>query len=84
MTRKKFFRYAYPALMINEFLGVNFTCGLQNTTSCLRTGEEVLLAYGIPSDPNVIWQWILVLIGWWLLYRVLAYLCIEFLQKERR
>ena len=92
--------------MINEFLGENFTCGLQNSTSCYRTGKkrllrdcvmwflfnfvllssgtEVLVVYGIPTDSNVVWQWILALLGWWLLYRFLTYLVIEFLQKERR
>ncbi len=79
-----FFRYTYPALMINEFLGETFTCSLTNSTGCFRTGEQVLLAYGITPDANIVWQWILVLIGWWVLYRVLAYLVIEFLQKERR
>jgi ABC-type multidrug transport system permease subunit len=79
-----FFRYSYPALMINEFLGETFTCGLTNSTACLRTGEQVLLTYGITPDPNIVWQWILAMLGWWLLYRVLAYLVIEFLQKERR
>jgi hypothetical protein len=78
-----FFRYTYPALMINEFLGETFTCGLTNST-CLRTGEQVLLSYGITPNSEIVWQWILALLGWWILYRVLAYLVIEFLQKERR
>lgn len=36
------FRWAYQALSINEFKGLNFSCDSTDTTQCILTGEEVL------------------------------------------
>lgn len=76
-------RYIYPAMMNNEFRGANFTCA-PGTTSCLQTGDQVLVAYGIPTDANIIWQWILVVIGMIIIFRFFTYLVIAFAQKEKR
>lgn len=36
------FRWAYQALSINEFKGLNFSCDSADTSECILTGEEVL------------------------------------------
>jgi hypothetical protein len=36
------FRWAYQALCINEFKGLNFSCDAEDTQQCILTGEEVL------------------------------------------
>lgn len=77
------FRYVYPALMINEFLGSNFTCAPGAACGAL-TGEQILTAYAVPVDYDWIWQCILICVGWAILYRLMTYLVIVFLQKEKR
>lgn len=36
------FRWAYQAMCINEFRGLEFTCDSANTAQCINTGEQVL------------------------------------------
>ena len=76
-----YFRYSYPAVMIVEFNGAVFTCAADMTCP---TGASVLAQYAVPNDLDWVWQCIIILVGWGILYRIVAYLVIEFLQKERR
>lgn len=36
------FRWAYQAMCINEFRGLEFTCDSANTAQCISTGDQVL------------------------------------------
>jgi len=79
-----YFRYSYPAMLINEFSGSTFTCPT-NTTMCGSvTGDEILTAFAAPLDPDWVWQCILILMGWVLVYRTLAFICAKFLYREKR
>merc|ERR1711991_1285580 len=79
-----FFRYSYQAMALNEFLGSTFTCAPGFPQCGPLTGEGILQAYGIYEDASWIWQCCLVLLGYIILYRILAYLVLRFLIKERR
>ncbi len=78
-----FFSYTYPALMVNEFLGEKFSC-VNSTATCATTGEEVLANFSIPADASIVWQWIVVLLGMTVGYRLLAFIAFTFFQKEKR
>jgi ATP-binding cassette, subfamily G (WHITE), eye pigment precursor transporter len=79
-----FFHYSYEALMVNEFVGAQFSCGNTPPSACITTGEQVLAFRNIAADPSIIWKWILVLLGMAVGYRLLAYLVVRFLHKEKR
>jgi ABC-type multidrug transport system permease subunit len=79
-----FFRYSYPALMVNEFLGAKFSCESANATNCVTTGEEVLKNFAIPAEADLVWHWIVVLLGFTVAYRILTFLAFKFIQKEKR
>ncbi len=70
--------------MSNEFVGANFTCQANVTEACVSTGEEVLQNFAIPTDPNLVWHWIVVLLAWAVVYRILAFFAFKFFQREKR
>lgn len=41
-----FLRWTYQALLVNEFIGLEFSCGNSNTGACIKTGEEVISNLG--------------------------------------
>lgn len=79
-----FFHYTFQALMVNEFSGATFVCGNVPPQACITTGEQVLKARGIFYDGSIIWRWCLVLLGMMAGYRILSYLIVKFLHKEKR
>jgi hypothetical protein len=75
-----FFRYGYEILMKNEFTGLTFSCS--NPPRCIATGEEEL---EIMAMENVnIWINMAILAGMIIGYRILAYIAIRYLYKEKR
>ncbi|KAJ2683778.1 hypothetical protein GGH99_004255 [Coemansia sp. RSA 1285] len=74
------FYYSYSGFMQNEFNGLTFECS-NSSTSCYRTGKEVLSTYGLDQLP--IWLVVLlnVVIGVGL-YTV-AYCALRWIAKPR-
>merc|ERR1711916_414267 len=86
-----FFRYTYPGMMNNEFRGSVFSCANQTNPlvpaiplQVCQNGTEILNQYAVPTDPDWVWQCILILLAWLLFYRILSFLFIRFLHKETR
>ncbi|KAJ2658247.1 hypothetical protein IWW48_004103 [Coemansia sp. RSA 1200] len=74
------FYYSYSGFMQNEFNGLTFECS-NSSTSCYRTGKEVLSTYGLDQLP--IWLVVLlnVVIGVGLY--VVAYCALRWIAKPR-
>lgn len=68
--------------MVNEFRGEVFSCPNGTSTGCLNTGEAVLQAFNMQNID--IWRWCLVLLGMLVGYRILTFLALRYLQKEKR
>lgn len=73
--------YSYQALIVNEFSDAVFVC-TNSSATCVPTGNVHLQNIGFQSV--VIWHWALVLAGMIVGYRLLAYLVLRFVQKEKR
>jgi ABC-type multidrug transport system permease subunit len=82
-----FIKYAYHGMMLNEFIGAEFTGTqlLPNGTSVavVQTGEEVIDRLAM-SDEGTVLDDILILIGMSLIYRLGAYLVLRFLRRGPR
>jgi hypothetical protein len=89
-----FFKYVFEALMDNEFNNQAFTCttdeykpdgctvGAVDCICPVTNGNEVLtgLGFGI----NVIWRNVVVIVGMCTILLSGAFLCLKYLQKEKR
>lgn len=76
-----YFRYAYEVLVTNELEGLKFTCQ-DGDPVCIPTGEVQLLRLGMSNVE--IWQNIGILAAMVVGYRIIAYICLRFLYKEKR
>lgn len=76
-----YFRYAYEVLVTNELEGLKFSC-LPSDPACIPTGEVQLQRLGMANIE--IWENIGILASMILGYRLLAYVCLRFLYKEKR
>jgi len=80
-----FFKYGYEAFVKNELSGLTFTCSQEEQVggSCpIPNGEKELNLLGM-ADVNI-WHNLAILGGMIVAYRILAYICLRFLYKERR
>jgi len=55
MQYVSFFRFAFEAVMINQFHNSVYTC-LPTDTQCYTTGAQLLAYYGIPDDLGTMWM----------------------------
>jgi len=79
------FRYGYEALMKNEFEGLKFTCtdAQKIHGQCpVPDGETQLKLMGMLDVE--IWKDVVILLAMVVGYRLLAYICLRFLYKEKR
>jgi len=74
-----FIKYIYAALVVNEFQDTTWSC--DTSYQCLDTGEKVLDSLGM--DGMSIWQELGKLIALGVGFRVIAYLALLLLRKER-
>lgn len=69
-----FIRYAFKALMVNEFEGAAFTCGDAFTdTSCASSGNAVLSQLGFLEDGTIV-TCVVILLGISAAFNLLAFL----------
>jgi ABC-type multidrug transport system ATPase subunit/ABC-type multidrug transport system permease subunit len=80
-----FIKYAYHGMMVNEFVGLEFTGSqlLPNGTvvTVVQTGDEVIERLAM-ADEGTVLDDILILIGMSLIYRLGAYLVLRFLRED--
>ncbi|KAJ2386715.1 hypothetical protein H4S02_003721 [Coemansia sp. RSA 2611] len=74
------FFYAYAGLMQNEFGGLTFTCG-SNDTACYATGEDVISKYGLDQLP--IWACVVINLGLGVGFFAIAYCLLRWVAKPR-
>jgi len=66
-----FIRYAFKAVMVNEFGGSSFTCDAIADESCVRSGDQVLSR--LKFDGDSVSTCLLILAGMAAFFNVLAY-----------
>lgn len=72
-------RYGFTALQINEFTGLNFCQGLDNTANC--TGEAILKKQGVDYSSWGLWQNHLALCIMTICFLTITYLKLRFIRK---
>jgi len=72
-----FFRYAFEAMMINQFHNSVYTC-LPTDTQCYTTGAQLLTYYGIPDDLGTMWMCIGILFVFIFIFHMVAFLILRF------
>lgn len=77
-----FFRYSYQAAVVNEFAGTTFFCPVNTTSGCVSSGDQVIVNFD--AQGTVVWQWVVVLLSMGVIYRIITYLVVQFLHKEKR
>eukprot|EP01080_Neovahlkampfia_damariscottae_P006471 gene6471-10477_t len=83
------FKYAFEALVINQFTGMTFTClpselvtAAPGVTICPVTdGQQVINSLSMVDGS--MWLNVVLLIGMFFMFRIIGYLFIRFLQKPK-
>eukprot|EP01095_Lingulamoeba_sp_RSL-Kostka_P000769 TRINITY_DN11053_c0_g1_i1.p1 TRINITY_DN11053_c0_g1~~TRINITY_DN11053_c0_g1_i1.p1 ORF type:complete len:633 (-),score=151.74 TRINITY_DN11053_c0_g1_i1:131-2029(-) len=75
------FKYSFDAIMINEFIGLEFDCG--SIPCSIKTGKDALNYLGINYHFSK-WYDLLILFCIWLVFRLLQFIFLKFLNKEKR
>lgn len=76
--------YAFQALSLNEFSGLNFSCptGAESSTQCYRTGQDVLRQYALQRFS--VWENVGFLCVISFVFGSLGFLCLRFLGRPSR
>lgn len=74
--------WAYKALMINQFKSSRYDFQECLQESCWRYGDYILREYGFSTDEHQIWTSFAVLLAEYMLFFVIATLCLKYLRVE--